>query len=106
MSRIPIQPVTRPPVEAKVFDTMWVTSLVIQTPYPGCAGRCVITYKPMSQDYETLDHEQRIESNSLMLDVSEVPAIGQAFQSILAAIPPMIQRIEERANPPQQEPTE
>jgi hypothetical protein len=99
MSRIPIEPVIQPPVEGKTYDSLWLTSLVTITPYPGDENRIVLTWKPMAQDGSVLDDERRIESSSLMQAVAEVPALQQAFGAILGAIVPFQQWVDAQSQP-------
>jgi hypothetical protein len=103
MSRIAIEPVKREPVEEKTFDAMWLTSVVTITPTPFDVGKVVITWKPMASDGELLDDERRIECESLMVAVQEVPALQQAFGAILASVVPLQDWIAKQAEEREQE---
>ena len=90
MTRIPIPPVTREPVEAKVFDAMWIRSLVVICDKPGDPGMIVIEWLPMAADGELLEPSRRIECNSLYGAMAEVPELANAFISILGTVYPLI----------------
>lgn len=102
-------PVVVPARTEKVFDSLWISQLLIRTLAPtdvSGGGLVVIEYLPMSSEtFETLNQVQSISTDKLMQAAAEVPEVAQAMGAILLAINPLKEWINTTMNPVVEEPT-
>lgn len=98
-------PVEVAPVEAKVYNDLWINAISIIVPSE-TEGRITVELNPYNYDTKEIlkDEVISVGTSELWSAVAEVPEVAMAMGHIIAAIGPLKEWIKLKENPPIPEP--
>jgi hypothetical protein len=87
---MPIQntsPIVIPASEEAIFESLWISKIIIDTPSPSSAGSAIIEILPYNADKkEVLNQPRNIYIQDIWKEIAETKELSDAMVKIIAAV--------------------